>query len=211
MGFYVLTNGDGKYIRKDNLTGKYVPIKSLKQATRWTNLIAANTILNNSIPKNIRMNYATEYISSEDTVEKRDTSVQNELCFKTIKNDNVDDWLSKMSIILDIFSDSTERSSELSSQLSSIDKEIVDIEHYIEFGKFNAYQGWICFKMLQNLLQQRRKYKNELQALKLIKDCKFDRESIKDLIQNISDIQNKCYTPRAFPELFKTIIKEDER
>ena len=60
-------------------------------------------------------------------------------------------------LTIDILSNSNERKEMLTLKLSDIDKEIVDIQHYIEFGKFNCYQGWMCFKMLQNALQQRRK------------------------------------------------------
>ena len=38
----------------------------------------------------------------------------------------------------------------------------------------------------------------------MIKQCKFDMTSISALSQTISDAKNKCYTPRAFPELFRS-------
>ena len=104
---------------------------------------------------------------------------------------------------MNVLSGSDTRKDELVAKLSEIDKEIVDIQHYIEFGKFNCYQGWMCFKMLQNTLRQRRKYKNEIAVLNLIKQCKFDKSSLEALSTTIADIQNKCYRPRAFPELFR--------
>ena len=204
MGVYVITNGDGSYIHRDETTGKYVPIRSFKQATQWDSVLKANSILNNSLPKTIRNDYAVQLIDTEHIVEKKDMTVQKELCFRNIEDDNISDWLDKINKIRDVLSGSDVRQTELSEKLSGIDKEIVDIEHYIEFGKFNAYQGWMCFKMLQNLLKQRRKIKNEQQVLNLIKQCKISGDSIAALAQVISDIQNKCYTPRAFPELFRS-------
>lgn len=91
----------------------------------------------------------------------------------------------------------------MSTKLSDVDKEISDIEHYIEFGKFNCYQGWLCFKMLQNLLQQRRQYKNEMQIITRMKESKISGDSIKALFEGVKELQNKVYTPRKFPELFK--------
>ena len=204
MGVYVITNGEGSYIHRDEASGKYVPIRSFSKATQWDSIVKANGILNNSIAKNIRSGYAVQLVDTEKTVVKENTSVQNDLCFRNITDDNINEWLQKINTIMDVMSGSDARQQELNSKLSEVDKEIVDVEHYIEFGKFNAYQGFMCFKMLQNLLKQRRKYKNEIQVLNLIRQCRFDKNSLTALAQTISDIQNKCYTPRAFPELFRS-------
>lgn len=203
MGVYVITDGEGSYIHRDETSGKYVPIRSFKKATQWDSILKANGVLNNSITKKIRNNYAVQLIDTAKTVEKEDMSVQNDLCSRKITDDNIDEWLSKINTIMDVMSGSDTRQQELGVKLSDADKGIEDIKHYIEFGNFNAYQGWMCFKMLQNLLRQRRKYKNEMQVLNLIKQCKFDRESLISLSQKISDIQNKCYAPRTFSELFR--------
>lgn len=202
MGVYVLTDGNGNYIQKDSSTGKYVMIRSFKQAQQWDSQIKAHSVLNNSLAKSIRNNFAVQLIDTENIIEKDDLSKQKELCFRAIDDGNIDSWLEKVNTIMDVLSGSDTRKEELVSKLSEVDKEIVDIQHYIEFGKFNCYQGWMCFKMLQNTLQQRRKYKNEIAVLNLIKQCKFDRSSIEALSTTIADIQNKCYRPRAFPELF---------
>ncbi len=204
MGVYVITNGEGSYIHRDESTGKYVPIRSFKKATQWDAVTKANSVLNNSVAKAIRSAYAVQLIDTEHIVEKEDMTVQQELCFKNIEDDNIADWLEKINLIREALSGSDARQNELNEKLSGISKEIVDIEHYIEFGKFNAYQGWMCFKMLQNLLKQRRKIKNEQQVLGLIKQCRINGDSIAALAQTVSDIQNKCYTPRAFPELFRS-------
>lgn len=203
MGVYVLTDGQGNYIRKDNQTGKYVPVRSFKQAQRWDSQIKAHSILNNSLAKSIRNNYTIQLIGTENIIKKDDISKQREFCLCTINDGNVDDWLEKVNTIMSILSGSDTRKDELTAKLSQIDKEIVDIQHYIEFGKFNCYQGWICFKMLQDTLQQRRKYKNEIAILNSIKQCKFDESSLEALSAAIVNIQNKRYRPRALPELFK--------
>lgn len=202
MGVYVLTDGSGNYIRHDKLTGKYVPIRSFKQAQQWDSQQKAHSVLNNSLNKSIRSNYAVQLIDTENIVEKDDMSKQREICFRALEDSNIEEWLNKINIVMDALSGSDTRKNELLEKLSEIDKEIVDIEHYIEFGKFNCYQGWMCFKMLQNTLQQRRKYKNEIAVLNLIKQCKFNKESLEALSSTVADIQNKCYRPRAFPELF---------
>lgn len=204
MGVYVLTDGSGTYIRKDEATGRYVPIRSFKHAKQWDSILKAKSVLDNSISKSIRNSYAVQLVDTEEIIEKEDLSKQNELIFREIEDDKISDWLSKINTIKDVLSGSDSRVCELTEKLSEVDKEIVDVQHYIEFGKFNCYQGWMCFKMLQNMLKQRRKYKNEISVLNMIKQCKFDMTSISALSQTISDAKNKCYTPRAFPELFRS-------
>ena len=91
MGVFVITNGEGTYIRKDETTGKYVPIRSFSKATQWDSIVKANGILNNSIAKNIRSGYAVQLVDTEKTVVKENTSVQNDLCFRNITDDNIID------------------------------------------------------------------------------------------------------------------------
>lgn len=202
MGVYIITDGEGSYIHRDEATGKYVPIRSFKKATQWDAIKKANSVLNNSVTKAIRSGYAVQLIDTEQTVEKEDITMLQKLCFKKVEDDNIKDWFEKINLIREALSGLDARQTELKEKLSRISKEIVDIRHYIEFGKFNAYQGWMCFKILQNLLKQRRKIKNEQQVLGLIKQNQINGDSMAALAQTISDIQNKCYTPRALPELF---------
>lgn len=203
MGLYVLTDGNGTYIRKDDASGKYVPVRSRKQAETWDSILKAKSILKNSIAKNVRDAYAVQYLETDEPIVKEDLSQHRELVFREIEDDNIHDWLLKVNSIRDAISCSENRLSELLEKLSEVDKEIVDVQHYIEFGKFNCYQGWMCFKMLQNMLRQRRKFKNEISVLNMMKQSKFDSASLSTLSDMISDVTNKCYTPRAFPELFR--------
>lgn len=205
MGVYVITDGNGNYIRHDEGTGRYVPIRSFKHAKQWDSLAKATAILNNSISTSIRSNYKVRLVETEQTVEKLTiTNRQQEITFRPIEDDNINDWLEKINTIREVLSGSSRRKDELIAKLSEVDKEISDINHYIEFGNYNACQGWRCFKMLQTLLRQRRKYKNEIQVLQMIKDCTFDQDSVARLLERISDVTNKCYTPRAFPDLFRS-------
>ena len=203
MGVYVITDGNGSFIRHDEGTGRYVPIRSLKHAKQWDSAAKAGAILKNSISSSIRSNYEVRLVETEQTVEKLTIAeTQNTISLRPIEDDNIKDWLEKVNTIQEVLSGSGNRSAELNEKLSEIDKEISDVNHYIEFGNYNACQGWRCFKMLQMLLRQRRKYKNEIQVLQMIRDCRFDKDSLAVLSERIADVSNKCYHPRAFPDLF---------
>lgn len=204
MGFYVITDGKGSYIRHDEPTGRYVPIRSLKHAKQWDNILKAKAIFNNSLSANLRRDYEVRYVDTSETVEKLTLPQrQAQIDVRPPEDDNIRDWLEKINTIRDVLSGQTAREEELNGKLSAIDKEISDIHHYIEFGNYNACQGWRCFKILQTLLRQRRKYKNEIQVLTMIRSVGFNKASMDKLAENISEVQNKLYNPRAFPELFR--------
>ena len=203
MGFYVLSNGEGTYITHDKGSGKYVQIRNFNQAMKFPNLSRAMNILNSSISKSIRSHYIPEFHETEEMVNRNSAEKQKEICFRAIDHGELTQWQEKIEQLVELFGGTESRYSELSTKLSDVDKEISDIEHYIEFGKFNCYQGWLCFKMLQNLLQQRRQYKNEMQIITRMKESKISGDSIKALFEGVKELQNKVYTPRKFPELFK--------
>ena len=202
MSTYVITDGKDNYICKDQFTGKFVPIKGLKYATQWDNSVKVNNVLKNCLSKEMRDSCFIETIEPKKITEKDKVNFQKQICAEPIIDDNIDSLIEKIDSIKNAFTDINNRGNVLSENLSIVDRKISDIQHYMEFGKFNAYQGWLCFKMLQNLLRQRRKFKDELNVLSLIKECKINPDSISDLHKTILDMKNRTYTPRELPELF---------
>lgn len=214
---YVITNNDGSYIYKDG-TGRFLPIRSHNAAFRFETEAKANNIWHNCLSKEIRKTFyvvedSYELPSNPDEFEQRNIPIvelekrskeetKRQLCYRVIDGGNVEDWCEKINEIVGAVNGIKNRNNELNDKLSNVDKEIVDIEHYIEFGNFNAYQGWVCFKILQNMLRQRRNYKNELEVLKLIKDSGLG-STASNLSTKISESQNKSYSARVFADLFR--------
>ena len=62
------------------------------------------------------------------------------------------------------------RHTALVEEESKYDRQRTDIEHYIEFnaGKLNACDGYKAYKLLQDVLLQRRKVKDELQMINVV-------------------------------------------
>lgn len=210
MAYYVLTDGKDHFIRRDDKTKKYVEIGGLSYATKWDNKIAPDNILRSSINKEIRPRYRTVMIKepvakasaieniSHDTTADPDGSMLDKV---------IDEWIGKINEVKAIMSVAGNRRDVLYDDLSAIDKKIVDMEHYIEFGNFNAYQGWICFKTLQEFLRQRRVYKNEIGVLDIIGRSALNDNSLNKLTEAIKDSACKLYSPRAIPELFVPLPK----
>ncbi len=202
MIVYVLSDGAGRYIRKDNGTGKYVSVKGEKYALQFQSADNALKILYNSVPKTIRDNFGVEEIQIEDVKTTKDMSVVKSIINKNIIDDEIASWLSKVDAFVGLAESVETRIEELVELLSTTDKEICDIQHFIEFGKLNAYQGWLATSMLQNRLRQRRKFKDELAALNLIKSCKIESKSIENLHKAVGGLGERKYSPRVLSELF---------
>ena len=94
------------------------------------------------------------------------------------------------------------RHTSLVDEQSRYDRQITDVEHYIEFnaGKLNAAEGYKAYKLLQEVLVRRRKVKDELQIMNMV----IDRVSIpEDLDEKISEMESRKYEPREFKYLFE--------
>ena len=91
---------------------------------------------------------------------------------------------------------------QLSYELSQVDLEICDIEHYIEFFTLDAARGYKAYRMLKERLERRREIKEEMAKTNcLLGGSSLDYSSGK-ISKQIEDFNKKSYTPRVLSELF---------
>lgn len=216
---YVITNGHGSYIKYDLMSKKYVPIRNRDFASTWEDRAKAKNILNNCIPGNIRGGYKVKEF--QETQRKKDNSEKEKekepdadqkksfpvheakkISNKEIYDSNVEEWENGFKEVETFFVNVDVRRRELTEKLSTVDKEISDINHYIEFNSFNAYQGWLVSSMLKNRLQQRREYKDELLVLAKVHRCSLSKKEIFDVKNASVKIKDRHYAPRVLKELF---------
>lgn len=213
---YVLTDGHGSFIRHDTYSGKYVPVRNKTLAERWEQRSKAQNILKNGLTKQLKRKYHIDSIddgvgisgTEKDIIAEKD-AIQNlhidevkKIIDEDYKDTQLDKWESGIKSMTEFVQDAETRKEYLSKEMSDIDKEIIDIQHYIEFNDMNAYQGWMAYKMLQNRLKKRRKIKNELQVLIQLGNCKIDSSMIGDIKNAINEMNNRIYTPRVLKQLF---------
>lgn len=91
---------------------------------------------------------------------------------------------------------------KLRHDLSITDQKITDINHYIEFNKLNACQGYKMSKLLQDTLKERREIKNELGILGEVNGFNL-KSIINGKLTTIQQKKQKKYKPRVLKELFK--------
>lgn len=88
----------------------------------------------------------------------------------------------------------------LQDEHSKIEKEIVDIEHYIELcDNLNAYQGYLAYMMLRKRLQLRRCVKDEILVLSDIEDV---MNGLRRTVSKMDGLGGRSYEPRVLTELF---------
>ena len=97
------------------------------------------------------------------------------------------------------------RHAELVEEESKYDRQRTDIEHYIEFnaGKLNACDGYKAYKMLQEVLLSRRKIKDELQMINVVRSRMSLPEDLANIETKIQELESRTYEPREFKHLFE--------
>ena len=214
MPRFMITDGHGLYLRRD-VSGNYVPVRNKALGDVWEQRGKVSNVLSNCISKNLRNRY--RIIEIEDAIIPKSEEITNRINMvikskddvaKRIGNEPIEDnQLSNLSVNIDNFAgfvqNAEQRKEVLVTALSDVDKEISDINHYIEFGQFNAYQGWLAFNMLRGRLKKRRKVKDELQILTQLGECKVNSSMIANIKSAIGKLSSREYQPRKLNELFE--------
>ena len=108
-------------------------------------------------------------------------------------------------VLSDAVSKLNKRYDALVDEMSKYDRQKTDVEHYIEFniGKLNACDGYKAYKLLQNVLIERRKIKDELAIIQTVRDRIAFPEEIANIDEKVQELKDRRYEPREFTHLFK--------
>lgn len=197
---FVITDGKRFIYRMHN--GKYVPTSSEAMADIFTKK-AADRIFENSLSKPLRAQFRVERYDKPSEgiqqVTKQDLEKNTE---KVLVAENIQKWIDKLSDLNGLAKDANDRKNILEKELFTVDMEIQDCLHYIEFTKLNAAQGYKAYKILKERRVKRRSIKNELQVLDIILEKKLGETVADEIMKRISGMDNRSYTPRVLTELF---------
>lgn len=200
MSQYIVTDGE-RFIYR-NHSGKFVPTSSEAMADIYTKK-QAESICKNSLPKALKNIFYVEKYDEPPAcikqVNQKDLKNNSENVMNT---ENIQMWLDKVSSLNGLRSDATKRKEELCKQLSNVDKELSDINHYIEFYNLNAAQGYKAYKMVKERRIKRRIIKNELTIVDVILEKKISDSMTEEIEKAIQNLDERTYTPRILSELF---------
>jgi len=91
---------------------------------------------------------------------------------------------------------------ELRTRLSEVDREICDLEHFMEFSSLNAAKGFQAYQMLKERLIKRRKIKNQMAMLNCLLNCTSGDFSTGKAEKQIDLLAGRTYRPRVLFDLF---------
>lgn len=200
MAQYVITDGT-RWIMRDR-KGKYVPTSCEALADTFGNK-EANSILQNNLSKALKSCFRLQKIDKPPELIKQITQEKvNENTETPSNSENIQYWIDKVSDLNGLASEALHRKDNLLSQLSKIDQELSDINHYIEFCNLNAAQGYKAYKMIKDRRIIRRSIKNELDVLNIILGKKISETATDEIQKAISGMDKRTYEPRVLNELF---------
>lgn len=197
---YVITDGSRWIMRNRN--GKYVPTSCEALADTFSNK-AANNLYNNSLPKALKSVFHIQKIDTPpDNVKQITQSEVENNTEKVMVAENIQKWIDKITDLNGLATDALHRKEELCEELRFVDRELSDINHYIEFCNLNAAQGWKAYKMIKERRIKRRSIKNEIQILNIILDKKISDTVTNEILESMSKMDKRTYEPRVMNELF---------
>lgn len=200
MAQYVITDGN-RWIMRDR-KGCYVPTACEALANIYGNK-EANSVYNNNLSKALKSCFRVQkYDQPSELIKQMTHEETQEKTEKVAIAENIQYWIEKVKGLNGLASEAVHRKNELTDQLSTVDKEICDILHYIEFCNLNAAQGYKAYKMLKERRIKRRSIKNELQVVDIILGKKISETATDEIEKAISGMDKRKYEPRVMRELF---------
>lgn len=197
---YVITDGTRWVMRDRN--NKYVPTSNEALADVFGNK-EANSVYQNNLSKALKSVFHVEKIDKPPALIKQISHEELKSNTETVSvAENIQYWVDKVSGLNGLAAEALHRKEELINQLSEVDKELCDINHYIEFCNLNAAQGYKAYKMIKDRRVKRRSIKNELDVLNMILGKKLSESVTNEITNAVSRMDKRIYEPRVLKELF---------
>lgn len=200
MAQYVITDGT-RWIMRDR-HGRYVPTSCEALADVFSNKQATG-IFQSNLSKALKSVFRVQKIDEPSKLIKQisqETAQEN--TERVLTAENIQRWINKIDGLNGLATEALHRKDELVQQLSKVDQELSDVNHYIEFCNLNAAQGYKAYKMIKDRRIKRRSIKNELQVVDIILSKKICETATDEIQKAIAGMDQRTYEPRVLNELF---------
>lgn len=197
MNGYVITDNSKTMFVCKGANNAYALTTDPDKAIIWDSKITVDAVFKSNLPKSIR----------DKGLSVRAVPLQ--MRFDKPQHEQTQPEAGSSRYIISVLSEAAAklnvRHATLNEELSVYDRQITDVEHYIEFnaGKLNAYEGYQAYKLLQDVLLKRRKVKDELQMINVVRDKMSISSDIDGVNARIIELENQTYKPREFKHLFE--------
>ena len=91
----------------------------------------------------------------------------------------------------------------LQKQLSIMDLERSDIEHFIEFNEFDEAKAMELCTQLNENARQRRQIKNEIAEIECLFAHGINSKNVNQLEDRLDSLHNRQYSARVLPDMFE--------
>ena len=192
MNGYIMTDENRTIFVCKDKSGAYSLTTNRANAVIWDTRLAANTAFKSNISKLIKskgvvvQSAELQVVESAPKVEAKNVEPSTTPEFGSSKY--------IVSVLSDAVAKLNCRHLALSDELSTYDRKVTDIEHYIEFnvGKLNARDGYKAYKLLQDVLVERRKVKDKMALT----------DDIENIHERVKELEERRYEPRELKYLF---------
>lgn len=194
IGYVIADEHKTMFVCK-GLSNKYSLTSNGDEAIIWNSKIEAEAVFRSNLSKEIKgKGVSVRTVQMQMQREKPQNIQESEF--------GSSQYL--ISVLADAAAKLNCRNFALNSALSTYDRQVTDVEHYIEFnaGKLNAYEGYQAYKLLQDVLLERRKVKNELDMINVVLSRINPSDDIANVNERVMELENRTYTPREFKHLF---------
>lgn len=194
---YVVKIDDSEYLTK-NSVNKYILTSNIKKAIKFPSIEKANNVIYSSLPDFIR----NKLIEIKPLSEEEPLTDNNEVSYIPFDLEEMKAGISTLEAQMNTIKGNKQY---WLNQLSEVDKELSDIEHYIEFTKFSASEGYNLAKSIKECRQRRREIKNNLELISILNLGCCNMISNGTLLNRINSLNDKKYTPRVLTDLFTDV------
>lgn len=207
MNGYVITDANKSIWVRQEANGSYSLTTDQNRALIFDSKLAAETVFKSNLSKLIK---SKGVMVRAVTLQISGGSAQKSTTTATVSHTQPKPDFGSSKYIISILSDAVAklncRHTELVDEQSKFDRQITDVEHYIEFnaGKLNACDGYKAYKLLQDILVQRRKVKDELQMISVVRDRMAFPDDIANINAKVQELESRTYEPRELKYLFET-------
>lgn len=199
MNGYVITDTEKKvWVCKDK--SSYTLSTDPNKAHIFDNKTTANATLKSNLPKMVKDKVSVVKAVKLQVCDDEQPKTTQQL--QEIPEIGTSKYI--ISVISDAVGKLNDRRAMLLEELSRYDRQRSDVEHYIELntGKLNACEGYKAFKLLQDVLLDRRKVKDELQIVQVALDRIAAPDELAHIDTKVKELESRQYTPREFKHLF---------
>jgi hypothetical protein len=207
MNGYVIADVQSSIFVCKDKSGSYSLTTDRAKAVVWENKQSADAVFKSNLSKLIKSKGVLVKSVAMQMVDNTPKEEPKQVVKEVAPEQKPEFGSSKyiVSVLSETIAKLNCRHLELSDELSKFDRQITDIEHYIEFnaGKLNACKGYKAYKLLQDVLVKRRKVKDELQILQVVKDKMALPDDIENIHERVKELENRKYEPREFKHLFE--------